>query len=275
MRIGIFAKTFAGSDPDTVLAASRRAGYDAVQYNMACSGLGPLPARIDTADVEAVARAAAANRVDIAAISATYNMVDPDPVRRSRGRTAFAAIAAAAGDMGTRLVTVCSGSLDPQDQWRHHPDNDGPDAWRAMCREFEAILAIADAHDVLIGVEPEPANVVGSAASAQRLLRTFQGSRIRIVLDPANLLEAVPGDRRTAVLDAAFDRLGPLIALAHAKDRDDAGRVVPPGHGIVDWDRFIGGLRGVGFDGALVAHGFDAGDAPSVAAFLARHGEVR
>jgi sugar phosphate isomerase/epimerase len=270
MKIGVFAKTFPGTDPDTVLAACRHAGYGAVQYNMACSGLGSLPAHIDAVDVAAVARAAEAHRIDIAAVSATYNMVDPDPVRRSDGRRAFAAIAAAAADMGTRLVTVCSGSLDPHDQWRHHPDNDGPDAWRAMCREFEAILAIADAHDVFVGVEPEPANVVGSAASAQRLQETFRGSRIRFVLDPANLLDGVAGDRRTAVLDDAFDRLGPAIALAHAKDRDEAGRVVPPGHGIVDWDRFIDGLRRAGFGGALVAHGFDAGDAPAVADFLAR-----
>jgi len=49
MKLGIFAKTFDGSTPIQVLRAARDAGYDAVQYNMACSGLAPLPETIDPA----------------------------------------------------------------------------------------------------------------------------------------------------------------------------------------------------------------------------------
>ncbi len=43
MQIGIFAKTFAGNDADTVLRQSAEAGYEGVQYNMACSGLASMP----------------------------------------------------------------------------------------------------------------------------------------------------------------------------------------------------------------------------------------
>jgi hypothetical protein len=43
MRLGIFAKTFPGNDPVTVMSAARMAGYGAVQYNMACSGLPAMP----------------------------------------------------------------------------------------------------------------------------------------------------------------------------------------------------------------------------------------
>ena len=35
MRLGIFAKTFAGADPAAVLGAAKAAGYAAVHYNMA------------------------------------------------------------------------------------------------------------------------------------------------------------------------------------------------------------------------------------------------
>ena len=48
MRLGIFAKTFPGSAPSPVLRQARAAGFAAVQYNMACSGLpsmtGAFPA---------------------------------------------------------------------------------------------------------------------------------------------------------------------------------------------------------------------------------------
>ncbi len=46
MQIGVFAKSFEGDRPATVLAASRDAGFSTVQYNMACSGLGSLPGTI-------------------------------------------------------------------------------------------------------------------------------------------------------------------------------------------------------------------------------------
>ena len=58
MRIGIFAKTFAGRDPLTVLQAAKAAGYEAVQYNLACSGLDPAPHDIPDAVADAVAQAA-------------------------------------------------------------------------------------------------------------------------------------------------------------------------------------------------------------------------
>lgn len=269
MRLGVFAKTFPGSRPQEVLALCRAAGFASAQYNMACSGLGPLPATVTEAEADAIAAAAAQTGVAIAALSATYNMTDPVTSRREAGRRSFAAMAAQARRMDTRLLTVCSGSCDPDDQWRHHPENASPAAWAAMCREFEALLAVAEAHDVFIGVEPEPANVVSSAGKARELLNAFPGSRLRIVLDPANLLEGVAASDRAGVIDEAFDLLGDAVALAHAKDRDQSGKVVPAGQGIVDWPRFLKGLAAAGFVGDLVAHGITPVEAPQVAAFLA------
>ena len=268
MKIGVFAKTFPGTAPDRVLASCQEAGFQSAQYNMACSGLGSLPESISVEDAKAVAGASAAAGVAIAAISATYNMTDPNPKRRMAGRKSFAAIASRAKLMGTWLLTVCSGSLDPDDQWRRHRANDTPEAWADMCREFEILLENAEDHDILIGVEPEHANIVSSAVKAGHLLKVFSGSRIRIVLDPANLLEHVVADRQHAILDEAMDLLGSAVALVHVKDRDAGGRVVAAGKGIVNWRQYLCGLKSIGFDGHLVAHGMSAAEAPQVAVYL-------
>jgi sugar phosphate isomerase/epimerase len=268
MKIGLFAKTFAGTDPRVVLNQCRAAGFQAVQYNMACSGIGSLPEEISPNAAAAVTAAAISNGIEIAAVSATYNMAHPDLAKREAGRRSFQAIAACAKSMGTNLVTVCSGSRDPDDQWRWHPDNDSSESWSQMCREFEALLSIADAQDVLIGVEPEHANIVRSTKAAKRLLDSFSGSRVRIIVDPANLLEGCPKDQLRAVLADTLDLLGPHIALAHVKDRDEAGKVAAAGRGIVDWDHYLGGLKQIGYRGALIAHGMDASDAPYVSDFL-------
>jgi sugar phosphate isomerase/epimerase len=114
MRLGIFAKTFPGDTAPAVMSAARAAGYDAVQYNMACSGLSALPQAIPDEAVSALREASEATGVGVAALSATYNMIHPDPAVRDVGRAAFAAIAGAARELGTEVVTVCSGSRDPR-----------------------------------------------------------------------------------------------------------------------------------------------------------------
>jgi sugar phosphate isomerase/epimerase len=268
MRLGIFAKTFAGDDPLTVLRATRAAGFDVVQYNWACSGLGALPVEIFDGQVSAVASASAETGVGIAAVSATYNMIDPDPVKRAAGRASFAFIAARARAMGTRIITVCSGSADGADQWRHHPHNASPAAWADMCREFEQLLPIAEAHDLVIGVEPELANVVSSAAQARRLLDTFKSRHIGIVLDAANLFEVETPARQRAIIADAIAQLADAIIMAHAKDRHGDGRFARAGQGVIDWPHYIACLQAHGFDGDLVTHGLSAAEAPAVAAFL-------
>ncbi|HET6440337.1 MAG TPA: TIM barrel protein, partial [Anaeromyxobacter sp.] len=142
MKLGVFAKTFAGTAPREVLGAARRAGYEAVQYNWACSGLGPLPDRIPEREAVAVGLAAAGTGIEVVALSTTYNMVHPDLARRLAGRRALAASAGAARAAGAKLLTVCTGSRDPEDQWRRHPDNGSPGAFKDLCEECEAVLAL-------------------------------------------------------------------------------------------------------------------------------------
>ena len=268
IEFGIFAKTFSGTEPATVLGAVRRAGYRTAQYNMACSGLPSMPDEIPPGVVKAVASAAQKAGVRIAAISATYNMIHTDPEARRRGHASLGIIAAAASAMGTRLLTLCTGTRDPDDQWRGHPDNGSPEAWRDLLESMEVALQIAERHDVLLGIEPEQANVVDSAARARLLIDELESPRVRIVFDPANLIEGEPAEGRRRVVSAGIEMLGDRMAMAHAKDRLANGRVVAAGRGVIDFPHYIECLRGIGFSGPLVAHGLSAAEAPGVATAL-------
>lgn len=268
MHLGIFAKTFAGTTPRAVFGAARAAGYRAVQYNMACCGIGALPAVIAPEAADAVRAAAQATGVAVAAVSATYNMIHPDPGQRAAGRAGFAAIAAAAPAMGTRLVTLCTGSRDAADPWRHHPGNAGPEAWRDLLDEFARLIPLAEAHDLILCVEPERANVIATADRARDLIATLQSDRIGIVLDPANLFEAAEVADRGRIIAGAVDMLADRIVIAHAKDRHADGRFAAAGQGCVDFAAFIGALHRAGFRGPLVTHGLSADEAPGVAEFL-------
>jgi sugar phosphate isomerase/epimerase len=63
MKLGIFAKTFPGTDAATVLAAARDAGYATVQFNMACLGLPAMPDALPPGAAESVAAATLATGV--------------------------------------------------------------------------------------------------------------------------------------------------------------------------------------------------------------------
>ena len=270
MQLGIFAKTFDGSDAATVLAAVARAGYGATQYNMACSGLASMPDTIETSLASFVAGAAKASGLTIAALSGTYNMIHPDRAVRQAGQRRLEVLARACADLGTRLVTLCTGTRDAQDQWREHADNSTPAAWRDLLESMEVAVAIADRHDVDLGIEPELANVVNSAERARALIDQIGSPRLRIVLDPANLFEVATLQAQRDTVSAAIDLLADRISLGHAKDRHADGRFAAAGAGVLDYPHYLARLKAVGFDGPLITHGLSAVEAPAVASFLKR-----
>ena len=268
MQLGIFAKTFSANGALPVLQAVKQAGYDVAQFNMACVGLPSMPETIAPSIAKEIATASSTSGVTIAAVSGTYNMIHPDPAVRTDGLARLATIIRAAPSMGTRLVTLCTGTRNPVDQWKHHPDNSSKEAWRDLLEEIGKAVVVAEECGVDLGIEPELANVVSSAEQARRLIDELKSPRIRIVLDPANLFEIAMSHVSRSIIAWAVELLGDRIAMAHAKDRRANGEFSAAGSGVVDFPHFIRCLRDAGFDGPLVTHGLSEQEAPGVAAFL-------
>ena len=268
MRLGIFAKTFAGTEPLAVLQAARDAGFAAVQYNMACSGLASMPDDIPPGVTAAIAQASDATGMAIAAVSGTYNMVHPDKYQRDQGMRRLGLLIANARAMGTGMVTLCTGTRDPQDQWRGHPDNALATTWALLCTQMAKAAAMAETDGITLGIEPELANVVSDAGKARLLIDTLQSPNIAIVLDPANLFEVTTLPQQRRIISHAVDLLADRTVMAHAKDRDARGGFVAAGQGSVDFDHFLAALQMAGFNGDLVAHGLPAQQAAGVARFL-------
>ena len=270
MHIGIFAKTFPGHDPAKVLRAVRDARYESTQFNLSSADLDAMPASVPDEAIATIANAARDNLVRIVALSGTYNMIHPDPAVRAHGLERLGVVIAAAARLGVGMVTLCTGTRDPDDQWRAHPDNRTPQAWRDLRVEMDHAAELAERHGVELGIEPEQANVVMSAADALRLFQEVGSPRLRVVLDPANLFEHASPAKAARIVADAVDHLAGHVGMAHAKDRDAQGRFCTAGTGIVDFPAFLGRLRATGFDGPVIAHGLSAAEAPGVAALLAR-----
>ena len=92
--------------------------------------------------------------------------------------------------------------------------------------------------------EPERANVINTATRGRALLDTMQSPRLKVVMDPANLIAPENKQHMHHILDEAFELLGEDIVLAHAKDIGPDNTFQPAGTGILDYDYYLHHLRG-------------------------------
>ena len=270
MQIGIFAKTFVRPTLEEVLDAIQDQGLACLQFNMVCVGLPPLPDHIDPGLCDHVRQEIAVRGLKMAAVSGSYNMIHPDLEKRRDGLRRLRVLAAACGRLGTSVITLCTGTRDPDDMWRRHPENDSVDAWRDLIGSIAEALQIAEAYGLTLAFEPEVSNVVDSARKGRRLLDEVQSSRLKVVMDGANLFHAGELPRMRDILDEAFDLLGEDVLIAHAKDlsRDGEAGDVAAGMGLLDYDYYLTLLRSAGFDGPLILHGLSESQVGPCVSFL-------
>ncbi len=275
MRLGIFAKTFVRPTLEETLDAVKAHGLDCVQFNMSCAGLPTLPERIDAELCDRIRMALADRHITMAAVSGTFNMIHPDRQERRDGMRRLQVLAQACPRMGTRIITLCTGTRDPDNMWRWHPDNDTPAAWQDLMDIVYEALDIAEKADVILAVEPERANVVDSNVKAFRLLAEMVSTRLKIVIDPANLFRWADVPYMHEILDEIFcPIMGTEIALAHAKDFTQGGegdevKYVAAGRGVLDYDYYLACLNKVNFfDAPLILHGLEEAEVDDCLAFL-------
>jgi sugar phosphate isomerase/epimerase len=270
MEIGIFAKTFVRPTLEEVLEAISGHGLAWLQFNMACAGLPSLPEVIAPELCDQIRYELAVRGLRMAAISGSFNMIHPDPEKRRDGLRRLEILAAACARLGTSTITLCTGTRDPDNMWRHHPDNGEPEAWRDLITSMAEALQIAETHRVTLAFEPEVSNVVDSAAQGRRLLAEMQSPRLKVVMDGANLFHSGDLPRMRDILDEAFDLLGPEIVLAHAKDlsRDGVAGDQAAGTGLLDYDYYLALLDAAGFDGPLLLHSLAENQVAASVSFL-------
>jgi sugar phosphate isomerase/epimerase len=274
VRLGIFARTFARSSPEDVFDALVGYGLGETQFNMSVAGLSSLPDEIAPALVERVRVAAAERRIALVAVSGTFNMIHPDIEVRRDGLRRLGVLAGACDRLGTSTVTLCTGTRDPEDMWRRHPDNARPEAWQDLLATMQEALETAEEHGVTLAFEPEAANVVDSAEKGRRLLDEMRSPRLKVVMDAANLFDAWDPARRLSrseeILGEAFELLGGDLLLAHAKDVNGSGEVVAVGKGDLDYGLYLKHLNEAGYGGPLVMHGLAEDEVEGSLTFLRR-----
>jgi sugar phosphate isomerase/epimerase len=255
VETGIFTKVFTRHDLDETLRLIVEQGMHHTQFNMSCVGLSPMPEEIPSGLANWIKASFDQHGVKMVAVSGTFNMIHPNAASVADGLQRLRVLAVSCHQMGTNIIALCTGTRDPKDMWRWHPQNETQDAWNDLLHAVGSALKIAEAEDIYLAIEPEQANVINSAQKARNLLDHFQSRRLKIIIDPANLFERAEELEIERIVEEAFDLLGDAIALAHAKDRDVDGQFVAAGQGVLNYDHYIAQLRRINYEGALVLHG--------------------
>ncbi|NDC63239.1 MAG: sugar phosphate isomerase/epimerase [Planctomycetia bacterium] len=216
------------------------------------------PARADD-----IRGACAAQGVTISGLGFYPNMLDPDPAVSRAAVTHFRAVLAAAPLLGVATVNGFVGR-----DWTRTVDENWPrflETWRPIVRH-------AEENGVRIGIEncpmlftrdewPGGKNLFTTPAIWRRAFADLGSASFGLNYDPSHLV--LQDMDPVAPLAEFRDRLFHV----HAKDvRIDRAALAEvgrfdfplrwhqpriPGHGEIDWGRFIGELRRVGYDGPV------------------------
>jgi sugar phosphate isomerase/epimerase len=261
--LGLLSPEFPAVSLEANLDTIRATGATGVQFDLVSAVGDSFPGELPEPSFQAITEGFSRRQLTLAALSGTYNMIDPDQQARLVGAEGLDRLIGWAPRLGAELVTLCTGSRDPESMWRKHPGNDSPEAWSDLLGQIERAVKAAEEHGVTLGVEPEIGNTINSVQKARRLLDEVRSSRLKIVMDGANVFQSGQLPNMRKVLDEAFDLLGSDIVLAHAKDLDKDGEAghLAAGRGRLDYPYYLELLRQSGFDGTIILHALQPAEA--------------
>ena len=283
MRIGVCTTDFETMPAAELFSRIRGCGFDTVQFSFADvsesrfipTGQIEIPENIDDSLIRLVAAEAQRYRLPIGAVNGTFNAAHPDPAIRAEGIKRFEVLAAATAKLGCPIITLCSGTRNPDYLWSPHDSNGEAPAWADMIGVMRALAAIAERHGIVLAIETEAANVVDTPEKARRAMDEVGSAQLRMVMDCANLFH--PGEAKRANVDSvmrhAFALFGGDVVVAHGKDiRESEGiDFCATGEGIVDYALFARLLAESRFPGDMMLHGiYDEEKMPAALALIRR-----
>lgn len=239
MKIGIVTLTF--QNRTTEEAAQRIAdnGFEHVQLFLChtdanhwrYNGRADV-SRVKGGEAQRIIESYRKRDIEVTALGVYTNPIEPDIQEWERNLDYFGEMMRIAREMGIKVLITEGGHIH-----RNGKEDLGATmseaAWDRIVQFARRLVEKADEHDVVVAFEPYFLTQLSSAKRARDFIEIVGSERIRIMLDPANLLA-------NNSLDEMFSQLAPFIVGIHAKDRKiGVHRGVQAGEGDLDYARFV------------------------------------
>jgi len=152
----------------------------------------------------------------------------------------------AAERAGAAMVTTHVGTVGGISPMSPHRDNWTMDTWKLGVRMMKQICRDSSGAGVPLGVEATNMTIMNNPRAHLRLIEEVGDPRLKVCLDPVNMIHLGNYFRNTELIEECFDLLGEHIIAAHAKDTwilpDRMSAYiseVPPGDGILDYETYL------------------------------------
>ncbi|MBT4482806.1 MAG: sugar phosphate isomerase/epimerase [Candidatus Latescibacteria bacterium] len=179
------------------------------------------------------------------ALHRCINNIHPDPAERRRINKEVAKLVETADRLDLSFIVTHTGSCNPERPTLPHKDNWTKEAWDASVEAMKQILRDTSGSKVNLAVEAiNPTNINNPRAHV-RLREDVGDPRIKVTLDPQNMLNPNTYYRTTELVNECFDLFGEDIMYAHAKDVQWDQVMLPafswviPGTGTMDYETYL------------------------------------
>ena len=254
MRIGFYTSTFNDRPLEEVVEFAASAGFDAIEID--------VRGHIKTPDkVQAAVALARDHNLFVSSIAYFGNQLDADRAKRGELRAQTEEFAQAIGETGVPIFVIFPGRDDNADDDANYDD---------FAEFANGLIARTTSSGLVFAIENWPGpkdNFIGTTPRGwQELFTRIPDRRFGLEFDPSHLIRI--GVDPYVALEAVKDR----IAILHAKDTAIDAAVQQaigyhgkgwwqyklPGHGLLDWPRFLRQAKSYGFDGTLSIEHEDA-----------------
>lgn len=175
------------------------------------------------------------------------NNIHPNMVERRKINKEVAELVETADRLGLAFVVSHTGSCDPSPTSPHR-DNWTEETWKASVAALKQILKDTAGSKVSLAIEAlNPCNINNPWAHV-KLREDVGDERIKVTLDPQNMMNMTTYYRSTEIVNTCFELLGEDICYAHCKDVKLKPDMLPAfewvvvGTGTMDYEQYLARL---------------------------------
>ena len=173
------------------------------------------------------------------------NDIHPDPVRKEENYKRRIRSIETAARLGLKFVVSHTGGKNPRAANSPHRDNWTKAVWDESVAAMKRLVNDTPGYPVDLAVEAlNPTNINNPIAHV-RLKEDVGSDRIKVCLDPQNMLSPRNYYRNTELINRCFDLLGEDVCYAHCKDVKWENEMLPKmswvilGEGEVDYATYL------------------------------------
>ncbi|MFC1539244.1 sugar phosphate isomerase/epimerase family protein [Candidatus Latescibacterota bacterium] len=240
----------------------RNMGYTSACSVWGTSGRNPW-LEASESEVRELKKALAEYDVTFFDVHTYTNNIHPDAAQRKKNHRYIIEQCETAERVGAQMITTHAGTMSTLHPISPHKDNWTWETWRRVVSVMKQLLKDTSGMKVEFAIEAVNMTCMNNPRAHLRLIEDVDDPRLKVCLDPVNMMHPGVHFRTTELVHECFDLLGENIIAGHCKDTymlpDKMSMYlteVMPGKGTMDFESYLLRLSNLDYPRTLlIEHG--------------------